>query len=129
MKSVTIKLELIGVYTSSTGTIRPTFVRTGRKRPYVAELKGCDERYGLLRKFLKPLADYTQANSKRSRGVFHYYHLFEGRTYEVSEHTSWYHSTKYFCWVKDGKLIEIPINEIYQWLEKHTSGRVYWWRQ
>ena len=54
--------------------------------------------------FLKPIIDYSESNSKGTRGVYALYLLVPGKLYEISEPTSWKNTHRYHAIVKNGKL-------------------------
>lgn len=86
-----------------------------RERAWVAIIKDYDKRCsygGFLREFLRGNKDYSEANSKGSRGVYKYYYLEEGYIYEVSEPTSWKNTNRYFCRVENGEEIEMSKEEV-----------------
>lgn len=84
---------------------------------WVAEIVDFDPRYGYGRSFLKPRIDFSKANSKLSRGVMKWYVLDSGRTYEVSQRTSWKNLHRYFCFVDvDGNIVKIDKKEVDAWL-------------
>lgn len=51
--------------------------------PWVAEVTGLSERYGLAREFLRPRYDYREANRTAARGVRAWWTLEEGRVYQA----------------------------------------------
>jgi len=84
---------------------------------WVAEVRGPDSQYKWQRRFLRGKKDYTRANSVGSRGVYVCYILESGLVYEVKERVSWGRSRRYFCRVSEGgEVIEIPEDEVTQWL-------------
>jgi hypothetical protein len=84
---------------------------------WVAEIIGHDLRYGYQRQFSGEPPDYTRANSKGSRGVFAWYILESGRTYEVKAQLSWSRTERYFCFVSpEGEIIRIDKEEVDAWL-------------
>ena len=86
-------------------------------KPWVAEITGKDDKFGLKRSFLKPNFDYKNANSKGSRGVQLWFVLESDRLYQVYERTSWKGSRKYFCAVNvDGSIYELNDKEVEEWL-------------
>jgi len=61
--------------------------------------------------------DYSDANSKGSRGVYVHYILESGRLYQVAEPTSWKNTDHFFCTVDDdGNIIKMTQEEGYEWL-------------
>lgn len=99
-----LKLEQIGEISS---TVR-RFMGGGPPMPWVAEIIGTDDRFGLQREFLPFNKDFEEANSQGSRGVYAVYILESGRAYEVFERTSWRGSRRYFATVSEaGEIIEL----------------------
>ena len=89
---------------------------------WVAEIVGFDPKYKYRRSFLRPRMDFSKANSKLSRGVMKWYVLDSGRTYEVSQRTSWKHLHRYFCFVDvDGNIVKIDKEEVDAWLNLHGN--------
>jgi len=87
-------------------------------KPYVAEIVGLiSGEY--QRKFLSHHRDYSQANSKGSRGIFLIFLLEINRVYEIKEQISWKNWNKYFCIVNQrGKLIQLKENSVKRYIEK-----------
>ena len=80
---------------------------------WCAEIVGHDPKFTYERAFLKGRNDYTNANSKNTRGVYTYYTLESSRVYEVLEPLSWSRSARYFCKVdEDSDIIEIEKSEV-----------------
>lgn len=91
----TLALEAIGINRDILGAGRMFDVRV--PRPWVAYLRSANGR-----EFLRPRADYRDANSKGSRGVMFYFFLERDGVYEVSARTSWAKTRRYFV-VKIGQ--------------------------
>lgn len=103
MKAI-LKLERIGEIPE--GLRR--FMGGGPAMPWVAEIVGTSERFGLRREFLKFDKDFEEANSQGSRGVNAVFVLESGKAYEVFERTSWRGSRRYFVTVSaGGEIIEL----------------------
>lgn len=102
---------------SATGVANP-FRGGGPKSPWVAEITGTDPTYGLRRNFLKGSKDYSEANSKGSRGVHLYFVLRPGKLFEVYSKETWGSSRRYFAKVVDGSLIEIERAEVDAWVSR-----------
>lgn len=116
MKSVTLKIEGIGLYTKYPGTNR--MVRDHSfKAPWVAEIIGEDKKFKYKREFLKPLCDYSEANSKKTRGIYFYYHLFPNKIYHIYEHLTWKKERKYYAHIVNGELKEITEEEVEKWIK------------
>lgn len=70
--------------------------------------------------------DYSNANSKGSRGVYIHYILESGRLYQVAEPTSWKNSKHYFCTVdEEGDIIELTKEHAQEWQRQ----RIEEWQQ
>ena len=84
---------------------------------WIAEIIGYNDRSEYQRRYLRGRRDYTKANSKGSRGVFMWYILEAGKTYEVSSRASWSRMDRYFCIVSpEGDIIRISKEEGDAWL-------------
>jgi hypothetical protein len=88
----------------------------GFKRDYfVAEINGIDKKFGFSRVFINGKKDYSETNSKGSRGVKAIYILESGKIYEVKHKVSWKSFDRYFCIVADeGEIKKITRNEVCQ---------------
>lgn len=85
-------------------------------KPWVARITGRDPKYGFARQFVRGQIDYSQANSKGSRGVYLYFTLSPG-VYEVYARLSWKRSKRYFVRANDdGTKDEISKEEVLAWL-------------
>lgn len=82
-------------------------------RPWVAEIVGVNENGRPERRFLDGQKDFSEANGIGSRGVYYYYHLLPGRTYEVREILSWTKDRRYFCRVEGDRIIEVERGEAF----------------
>jgi len=82
------------------------------RRPWVAEIKGPDARFGWERTFVHGKKDYSRANSIGSRGVMVYHHLREGPVYEVNAWLSWSSVDRYFCRVAGTELIRLTEDQV-----------------
>lgn len=69
---------------------------------WVAQLFGTSPRHGFQRSFLNGVKDYTNANSKGSRGVTLEFMLEDGPIYEVFERFTWHRSGRYFLRIEQG---------------------------
>jgi len=84
-------------------------------------------RYGISHKFqkefLKRRVDYSNANSKGTRGVFCWYILESGHIYEVKEPKSWKCTEQYFCKVsEEGEIERITEKEVEAFCELKILG-------
>lgn len=80
---------------------------------WVAEIIGLHPKYKLERKFLKCNKDYSQSNSKGSRGIFAEYVLESGKVYDVKEQSTWKNSKRYYCTVcDDGEIKKMTEEEV-----------------
>lgn len=89
----------------------------GGRKPWVARIEGLDLKYKYKRNFVEGKIDFSEANSKGSRGVYLYFLVEEGQLYEVFYKTSWQKSVKKFCVWLDGKEVPLTAKEIPQWLK------------
>jgi hypothetical protein len=81
---------------------------------WVARLTGFDDYYGYKRQFLKSKKDYTEANSKGSRGVYLYFLLETGEVYEAKGPKG-----RYFCVVTDdGDIDKVTKEYVDKWLKE-----------
>lgn len=93
------------------------FIGRPTNKPWIAEVGGNDPRYKHKRTFLRPNWDYSNANSKGSRGVYLWFVLESGKLYEVFKKTSWKNSRRYFCAVtENGDIYELDDKEAREWL-------------
>ncbi len=79
---------------------------------WVAEITGKDDRFGFKREFLRFKKDYSEANSKGSRGVMAVYTLNDFSFYEVKDNKK-----RYFCKLEDWNIVQIEKEEIDSWLK------------
>lgn len=82
------------------------------RRAWCAKLTGLSEKFGFEREFLRARRDYSEANSKGSRGVYLYFTLYEGDIYEVHEIVSWSRDRRYFVKAVAGAVVEIEQAEV-----------------
>lgn len=83
------------------------------RHPWVAKITGLWPSGKFQREFLHGTNDYSEANSKGSRGVFVYYTLESGNYYDVYELISWKNDDRYFCKVDEkGDIIIVDEKEI-----------------
>lgn len=87
----------------------------GKARAWCAEIRLVDGGR-LVRDFLRPKVDYSQANSIGSRGVWRYYYLYPRHVYDVSEPQSWSTTERYFCRIERGHVVKIGREEAVRWL-------------
>lgn len=67
--------------------------------------------------YLNGKRDYTNSNSKRSRGVMVCYTIESNKLYAVYHKTSWRSSEKYFCAVtENGDIYKLTNEEALEWL-------------
>ena len=126
MTTITKKIECIGddciqwlkQYEKFERTFFPySSASRTKERAWVAIIK--DYNHGkFIREFSRGYKDYSETNSKGSRGVYKYYYLEEGPIYEVSQPMSWKNTLRYFCRVEDGEEIEMSKEEAIAYIEK-----------
>jgi hypothetical protein len=90
-------------------------------RPWVAHIVGRTSRGGLDRRFLEGLRDYRDANGTGSRGVMLTFILYPQRLYEVNELQSWKRMRRFFCEAVDGKIVELPVDDVARRLTMDAS--------
>lgn len=92
-------------------------------RPWIAEILGRDEKFGLSRRFLPANFDYKNANAVGTRGARMWFVLETGRLYQVHKRQSWRRSRRYFCTVNDeGDIVECDDEEVGQWLNARSAS-------
>lgn len=79
----------------------------GSRRPWVAEVRGRDEKYEYDRKFLRPHRDWSEAGKKGKGPVLLWYTLREGRVYDVHRHVRGAKTERVFVAVRGGEAVEI----------------------
>ncbi len=86
-------------------------------RPRLAELTGLFGR-GFARRELRPKQDWSQANSRGTRGVWLYWTLTAGPLYEAVYRTAWDkpHTVRYLYVTADGDLVDTTEEEVRLWL-------------
>lgn len=103
--------RMLGVY---------DMIKPPSRKPWVARITGVDQKYKFKRDFLDSQVDFSQSNSKGSRGVYLYFYLYDG-VYQVYENLSWSKARKYFCCVETGEVCEIDEAEVRAWLKTHSE--------
>lgn len=94
-----------------------------QSKPWVAEITGLCPRYGYARTFLRHKADYKNANSKGTRGVWFWWTLESGRIYETRYRTSWKNVVHRFMTVTDeGDIKDLTEEEVRAWLASRGSA-------
>jgi hypothetical protein len=93
---------------------------TVRRTPWVAEITGRDERYGLERDFLDYRKDYAEA-SRRGDFVKRWFVLPPG-IYEIHEVLSVRRHRRYFVRSVHGVLTEITREEVERWLDENEQN-------
>lgn len=83
---------------------------------WVAEITGFDPKYKYKREFLRFKKDYSQANSKGSRGIYAEYVLGDNKIYDVKDNKQ-----RYFCKVVDWKVFKIDEEEVKEWLKSRLE--------
>jgi hypothetical protein len=88
-----------------------------RARPRLCELTGLFGR-GFTRRELRPKQDWSEANSRGTRGVRLYWTLTTGPVYEAVYRTGWEspHTTRYLYVTADGDLHDTTKEEVRSWL-------------
>jgi hypothetical protein len=91
-------------------------LRAQGRSPWLAEIVGHSRRYGLDRRFLRPAVDWTEANTRGTRGVVHHWALRPNAVYEAYYPTSWTKARRVFLRVVDGGTEEITRDQVEAWL-------------
>lgn len=92
--------------------------------PWVAKIIGLYASGKFQREFIRPKKDYSESNSKGSRGIFFWYTLESGNYYDINELTSWKNSERYYCSVNnDGDITRVDENEIWVHFEREIMAR------
>lgn len=91
-------------------------------KPWVAQITGRDNVYGLKRDFLRANRDYSESNKKGSRGVFLHFILEQGAFYEVQDITIKKEGRRFFCWVNDaGDIVKTDKTMVEKWLNESSE--------
>lgn len=91
----------------------------GPRHPWVAKITGLWPSGKFQREFLRGSNDYSEANSKGSRGVFVWYTLESGNYYDVYELISWKNDDRYYCTVtQEGDIKVVGEKEIQLFFER-----------
>jgi hypothetical protein len=90
--------------------------------PWVAEIIGTHPTFRFERRFLKGQKDYSNGNSKGSRGVMLYFVLEEGLIYEISKRASWKNRMRYFFRILDGREEELTEQEVLTCLNTNAAS-------
>lgn len=119
--------ELIGLDTSTDITARMLGMNrefNRMNRPWVAELVALSERYGYARAFVRHKADYRQANSRGTRGIWFWWTLESGRVYEakyrVTRSGGWVH--RFVTVTDDGDIKDLTEEEVKACLSKDSAS-------
>jgi hypothetical protein len=85
---------------------------------WLAKIDGFDRMHVFKRTFIDSVVDYSQANSKQSRGVFLYWHLDDGvyqaclgRNYETE-----------FFQVSEGEKTTLGKDEVCEWINARLAS-------
>lgn len=81
---------------------------SGKRRPWIAEIRGRHERFGYVRKFLRPAIEY----GRKDRPERLWYSIREGDLCEVQEHVKGSKLRRYFAIVRRDGLSEIPSQQV-----------------
>lgn len=118
---------LIALYSSIIDQVEPGLGRAvigprRHRKPWVAEVTGRDDQYGLARQFMPAKFQRKRANSAHSRGVELWFVLESGHLYEVNAPVSWRARDRYFCTVSaDGEVARLDDEEVQQWLNARSA--------
>lgn len=115
-KSVTLRLEAIGLYSQHPYGGMDSTIKNKEFTPWVAEIESFHPKWIFSRNFLQGLCDWTESNSKGSRGVYYVFHCFPGSIYEAWHKSTWKKEHRYFFRVSGGKIIKMKKIEVIQCL-------------
>jgi hypothetical protein len=88
---------------------------------WVAKITGFRGTDYFQREHLHGKKDYTNSNSKGTRGIFVWYTLETGKYYEVESRLSWSRSEHYFCKTDDnGDIIKVERKEVEAWCSREA---------
>jgi hypothetical protein len=93
----------------------PSILRTPAMQ-WCARIKGFGKRYKFEREFLRGITDWTNANSRGTRGARISWILEPGELYEVKYKTSWRSEERYFCYVHEGEIAKLSEGEAERWV-------------
>lgn len=96
--------------------------RLGHQPAWVKLVKGLIPR-GLIEEFIQGNADYSNANSVGSRGIFEFYLLQEGEIYHVSSPRNFKQRDTYFCRVENGEIIRMEFDEVIKALIRRKTDQ------
>jgi predicted heme/steroid binding protein len=103
---------------------RMTIGERAKSSAWVAEIVDTDRRWKFKRNFLSCNYDYSQANSKGSRGIYKCYFLENDKIYDVSEPVSWKNTARYFLYVENDEAKRITDEEVKKILERRCLDRL-----
>lgn len=93
----------------------------GKRRPWVAEIRGHDEKYEYERRFLRPNRDWSGSGKKGRGPVLLWYTLKDGRIYEAHRHIKGAKTERVFLATRNGAVTEIKKNDIENELVRRES--------
>jgi hypothetical protein len=96
-----------------------------KRRPWLAELAGVDERSRFVRVFLEPQVDYMEANGRGSRGVWFRWILSSGRRYEARYPAGWGVDAvthRFLVVDDDGEVWDVTEEEVRGWLSAGSAS-------
>ena len=91
---------------------------------WIAEIVDFDKRWGYKRNFVTCKYDYSQANSKGSRGVYKCYFLENDKVYEVSKPVSWKNTARYFLHIENDEAKRITDESVKEIFERRCLDRL-----
>ena len=100
-------------------SLKATRFAEGNRRPWIAEIRGTDERFGYQRRFIRPSIEY----GKKDRPETLWYALRDGRLHEVQRHVKGAKLERVFVEVRDGKPVEITKDELDAELARRESAK------
>lgn len=82
---------------------------------FVAEIIGVDYKYTFKRLFINGKKDYSNSNSKGSRGIFMYYFLDSSKIYDIKRQVSWKKTERFYCkFNNNGEVVKITEDEVFK---------------
>lgn len=116
-----LKIECIGKHSFAIGTpgiLKRIGLNLVSNKYWVAEIVDFDDKFEYKRKFLRPKHDYSESNSKGSRGVYANYFPEYHKIHEVSSPQSWKSIDRYFCMFDEDGEHRLTEEEVVECLKK-----------
>ena len=94
-----------------------------KRKPWVAQIRGTDSKFGLRREFVRGEKCYLESSGNGNRGVYMHYDLIDG-VYEIHELISWARSVRRFVRVAGDDCVALTKEQVIQWAKEADSKRV-----